>query len=62
MNERQIIDMLLNKELEISSKIHQSINTILRYGYDEAKCKKEIAYLIETIQYTLEDIDRVVNR
>lgn len=40
MNERQIIDMLLNKELEISSKIHQSINTILRYGYDEAKCKK----------------------
>ena len=62
MNERQIIDMLLNKELEISSKIHQSINTILRYGYDEAKWKKEIAYLTETIQYTLEDINRIVNR
>lgn len=62
MNDRQIIDMLLNKELEISSKIHQSINTILRYGYDESKCKKEIAYLIETIQYTLDDIVRIANR
>lgn len=58
MNETQIINLLLNKELEISSKINQTIGEILRFGYD----KKRVTYLLETIQYSLDDIERIINR
>lgn len=58
MNENQIINLLLNKELEISGKINQTIGEILRFGYD----KKRVTYLLETIQYSLDDIERIISR
>lgn len=62
MNDKQIIDTLLNKESEISNKFHQAINQILRVGYETERGKQVVTDLIDSIQYSLEEIDRIVRR
>ena len=62
MDEKQVINTLLNKESEISNKFHQAINQILRVGYETERGKQTITDLIDSVQYTLEDIERIINR
>jgi hypothetical protein len=62
MNTNQIINMLLNKENEISNKFHSTITQLLRLGYETERGKNEISYLIESVKYSLEDIERIINR
>lgn len=62
MNDKQIVDALLNKESEISNKFHQAINQILRVGYETERGKQTITDLIDSVQYTLEEIERIINR
>lgn len=62
MNERQIISLLLSKENEVSNKFHQAIEQILRLGWNSDRSKQEIPDLIESIQYSLEEIERIINR
>lgn len=62
MDTKQVVNLLLNKETEITNKIHQAISQIMRLGYESERGKKEIPDLIDSIKYTLEDLERVVNR
>jgi hypothetical protein len=65
MNDKQIIDMLLNKESEISNKFHQAINQILRVGrvgYKPERGKQITTDLIDSVQYTLEEMNQIINR
>lgn len=62
MNDKQIIDMLLNKESEISNKFHQAINQILRVGYNTERGKQIPTDLIDSVQYTLEEMNQIINR
>ncbi len=62
MNTNQVVNLLLSKETEVSNKFHQAISEILRLGYDTERGKEEIPDLISSIQYSLEEIDRIVNR
>lgn len=62
MTEKQIIDYLLTVESKISDRIHGAVSGILRSGYESERGKKQIPDMIESIQYILEDIDRIVNR
>lgn len=62
MVDKQAVDMLLNKESEISNKFHQAINQILRVGYETERGKQTITDLIDSVQYTLEEIERIINR
>lgn len=62
MNEKQVINTLLNKENEISNKFHQAISQILRIGYETERGKQTIVDLIDSVQYSLEEIKRIVNR
>ena len=62
MVDKQAVDMLLNKESEISNKFHQAINQILRVGYETERGKQPITDLIDSVQYTLEEIERIINR
>ncbi len=61
MSTKQVVDLLLNKETEVSNKFHQAISEILRLGYDTERGKKQIPDMISSIQYSLEEIDRIVN-
>lgn len=62
MDTKQVVNLLLNKEIEITNKIHQAVSQIMRLGYESERGKKEIPDLINSIQYTLEDLERIVNR
>lgn len=62
MNTKQIINILLNKENEISNKFHNTITQLLRLGYETERGKNEVSYLIESVKYSLEDIERIINR
>lgn len=62
MVDKQVVDMLLNKESEISNKFHQAINQILRVGYETERGKQTIVDLIDSVQYTLEEMGRIINR
>lgn len=62
MDTKQVVNLLLNKETEITNKIHQAVSQIMRLGYESERGKKEIPDLIDSIQYTLEDLERIINR
>lgn len=62
MNTNQVVDLLLTKNDEISSRIHSAVTEILRLGYDTDRGKQQIPDLLESIEYKLEEIERIVNR
>ena len=62
MNANQVVDLLLTKNDEISSRIHSAVTEILRLGYDTDRGKQQIPDLLESIEYKLEEIERIVNR
>lgn len=62
MTDKEIISMLLNRNIEISGKINNAILDILRLRYNTERGKQVITNLIESIEYTLEEIDRIVAR
>lgn len=62
MKDRDIVDFLLVKENEITSQIHNAVTEILRHGYESERGKAQVPDMIDSIQYILEDIQRVINR
>lgn len=62
MSESQIIDLLLNKENEISNKFHNAITEILRLKYESDRGKEVVRDLVNSVQYSLEETEKIVNR
>lgn len=62
MNTNEVVDLLLVKETEISNKFHHAITEILRLGYDTERGKSEIPDLIDSVKYTLDDMERIIKR
>lgn len=62
MNTNQVVNLLLSRENEITNKFHNTITEMLRLGYDSERGKALIPGLIESVQYSLEEIERIVNR
>lgn len=62
MNTNEVINLLLSKENEISNKFHNTIMKLLRLGYDSDRGKVEVPDLIESINYSLDEIQRIINR
>lgn len=62
MNTNEVINLLLSKENEISNKFHNTIMKLLRLGYDSNRGKAEVPDLIESINYSLDEIQRIINR
>lgn len=60
MNTKQIIDVLLSREQEISGKFHNAILEIIRLGYESDRGKQEVKSLVESIEYSLEDMQRIL--
>ena len=61
MDEKQVINTLLNKENEISNKFHQAISEILRLGYDTEQGQEVLSNLIVSVQYSLEEFERITS-
>lgn len=62
MNDRDIVNYLLVKEIEISNRIHNAVTEILRLGHESDRGKSQVPDMIKSIQYILEDIERIVSR
>lgn len=64
MNEKdkEAINLLLTKEQEIINKFHGTISEVMRLGYETDRGKAEIDSLIGSVKYTLEDLQRFLNR
>lgn len=62
MNTNEVINLLLSKENEISNKFHNTIIKLLRLGYDSDRGKAEVPDLIESINYSLDEIQRIIYR
>ena len=62
MSTSEVINLLLNKEIEIDNKIINAVYELLRLGYDSERGKKYISDLRSSIEYSLDEIERILNR
>lgn len=62
MTDKEVVSILLYRNVEISGKINNAVLDILRLGYNTERGKQIIPDLIESIEYTLEEIDRIIKR
>ena len=62
MTTNEVVDLLLNKGNEINNKITNTISELLRLGYDSERGKNEVKDLRKSIEYSLDEIERILNR
>lgn len=62
MTTNEMVDLLLNKGNEINNKIINTISELLRLGYDSERGKNEVKDLKKSIEYSLDEIERILNR
>lgn len=61
MNEKQVIALLLNQSEVITGKFNNTINEILRLGYDTERGQDLVPDLINSINYSLEELEITIN-
>lgn len=62
MSTKEVINLLLNKESEIDNKINNVISELLRLGYESERGKKLVEDMRDSIEYSLDEIERIINR
>lgn len=62
MTTNEVVKLLLNKEIEIDNKIINTVSELLRLGYESDRGKQYVKDLRDSIEYTLDDIERILNR
>lgn len=62
MSTKEVINLLLNKESEIDNKINDVISELLRLGYESERGKKLVKDMRDSIEYSLDEIERIINR
>lgn len=53
----EIVNLLLNKGNEIDNKIINTVSEVLRLGYDSDRGKEYVKKLLESIRYTVDDME-----
>lgn len=61
MNKKQVIALLLNQSEVITGKFNNTINEILRLEYDTERGQELIPDLIDSINYSLEELETTIN-
>lgn len=54
--DKNVINILMLKEQEITAKFHNAISEIMRLGYNTDRGRAEIDSLVSSVEYTLGDI------
>lgn len=62
MTTNEVVKLLLNKGNEIDNKIINAISELLRLGYDSERSEEYVRDLMDSIRYTVDDIERILNR
>lgn len=61
IDDKQILNVLLSKEMEISHKFHNAVEEILRLGYDNDRGRTEIDDLIKSVKHSLNQLESQIN-
>lgn len=62
MTTNEVVDLLLSKEREITNKFHHAVTEVMRLGYDTERGKAQVNDLQDTIEYSMEDLFRILSR
>ena len=62
MNTKQVVDLLLNREAEITAKFHNAVLELMRLDYNTPRGAETVSDLIESVKYSLEEIERITRR
>ena len=62
MSTNEVINLLMNKGNEIDNKIINTISELLRLGYESERGKMLVTDMRDSIEYTLDEIERIINR
>lgn len=62
IKDKEAINFLLNKEIEIMNRIHNAITEIMRLGIESERGKKVVTDAVDSIRYYLDDLERILNR
>ena len=62
MTTDEVVNLLLNKGNEIDNKIINTVSEVLRVGYETERGKWEVKDLRKSIERTLDEMERVLNR
>ncbi len=62
MTTNEVVNFLMNKGNEIDNKIINTISEVLRLGYETERGKGYVKDLRKSIEYTLDEMERVLNR
>lgn len=62
MTTNEVVNLLMDKGNEIDNKIINTISEVLRLGYKTERGKECVKDLRKSIEYTLDEIERVLNR
>lgn len=62
MKDREIISLLLLKEVDITNKIHNAVTEIMRLGIESERGKKIVPDTIDSIRYCLDELEIRLNR
>ena len=57
----EVIKALLCKESEVMSKFHNTIEEVLRLGYETERGKETVNRLFESVDYSMEQLNRQIN-
>ena len=61
MNEKQVIALMLNQSEVITGKFNNTINEILRLGYNTERGQDLVPDLVNSINYSLEELEITIN-
>lgn len=62
MTTNEVVNLLMNKGNEIDNKIINTISEVLRLGYETERGKGCVKDLRKSIEYTLDEMERILNR
>lgn len=62
MTTNEVVNLLMNKGNEIDNKIINAISEVLRLGYETERGKGCVKDLRKSIDRTLDEMERVLNR
>ena len=62
MTTNEVVNLLMNKGNEIDNKIINTISELLRLEYDSERGKDCVKNLRSSIEYSLDEIERILNR
>ncbi len=56
----EVVKALLHKESEVMSKFHNTIEEVLRLGYETERGKETVNRLFESVDYSMGQLNRQI--